>query len=456
MVIDGTTYSMVELPGSATQVVVAQRKNLLGHIDLRSLMQDLGHVGRCIQLAYQGMVAAGPDPKCVELQIEVQRLGYDVTRLCDKSAVTVSKFKSASTTILTDLQATYGYLLDGFEDMALETLSSVSEIAGQMAKAAEELHDSFEKESYKVREVLEETQETEADKERTAGQKKMKLMNLEKKIEHGNELLKKAQEKEESAEQSYRECELKEGKALQDLGEERGFFKGLANVFTSTFLGFSLGKSQQTKELQYKAIKEKRLEALKMMMEREKERLQAFQNITDLTVQLQSCKEEAQFAKSSAKALHKAADGLKILADLMMQAVLFWKQMQEHCKSLSDSKLKEKVERAIDKYSDEKRLKFWTSEPFKKQAVRFYAGWVALDCICGEYMASIGETQKELHKYIKENPTQEEALKNVFSLAAKFQKDLQDAQKGCAERDSEIKEEIRMLTEENREEIGHI
>ena len=447
MVIDSTTYSMVELPGSDTQVVVAERSKLLGHIDLRSLVQDLGHVGRCIQLAYHGMVAAGPDPECVQLQLEVQRLGYDVTRLCDKSAVTVSKFKSASTTILTDLQATYGYLLDGFEDLALETLSSVSDLAGQMAKAAEELHNSFDEEARKVQRVLEKTRETEADKELTARKRETDRTNLEKQIERGNELLKKAQEKEEEAEQSYRECELNEDEAIQDLGDDGGLFQKLANGLTSKYLGFTLGKSKESKEIKYKAIKEKKVEALKMKMEREKERLQAFQNITDLTVELQSCKDEAQFAKSSAKALHKAMEGLKILAALMMKAALFWKQMQEHCKSLSDSKLKDTVEKAMDKYTDEKRLKLWTSKPFKIQAVRFYAGWVALDCVCGEYMGSIKETQKELYKYIQENPTQEEAEKNVPSLAAKFQKDLQDAQKACAERDSEMQEEIRMLTE---------
>ena len=108
VVIGDTTYSMVELPRNDTDLVVAVRKKLLGHIDLQQLVQDLGRVGRCIQVAYNGVVVAGP--KFTELQIEVQRLGYDVTRLCDKSAVTVSKFKRASTTICTDLQATYEYI----------------------------------------------------------------------------------------------------------------------------------------------------------------------------------------------------------------------------------------------------------------------------------------------------------------------------------------------------------
>ena len=448
VVIGKATYSLDRIPGSETKLVKDERSKLLGNIDLRSLVQDLGHVGRCIQLAYHGMVAAGPE--CVKLQIEVQRLGYDVTRLCDKSAVTVSQFKRASTTILTDLQATYGYLLDGFEDMALETLSSVSDLAGQMAKAAEELHNSFDEQARKVERVLEKTQETEADKELTARQRETDRENLETKIERGNELLKKAQENEEEAELIYRECELKEDEAIQNFEDEGNIFQRLINGLTSKYMGFTaMGYSQWSQEMRYKAIDKKKVQALKLRMERERERIQAFQNITELTVDLQSCKNEGQFAKSSAKALHKAVEGLKILAALMMHAARFWKQMQEHFKELSDTKLKNEVARAVNQYDDKKRLKLWTSHSFKIQAVRFYAGWVALDSVCGEYMEAIKETQKELYKYIQENPTQKEAEKNVRDLAGEFQKDLEDAQRACIERGSVMEEQIRELTMEN-------
>ena len=155
VVINSAKYSLTEIPRSDTQLVVAERARLLGQIDLKTLVQDLGRVGNCIRVAYNGVTAAGP--KFTELQIEVQDLGYDVTNLCDKSAITVSKFKRACATILTDLQSTYGYLLDNFEDLALDTLTAVSEIAGQMAAAAEELHKEFDAEALKVRDVAKKT-----------------------------------------------------------------------------------------------------------------------------------------------------------------------------------------------------------------------------------------------------------------------------------------------------------
>jgi len=73
VVIADTTYSLVELPRTDTQLVVAERAKLLGQIDLKTLVQDLGRVGMCIRVAYNGVTAAGP--KVTELQIEIQDLG---------------------------------------------------------------------------------------------------------------------------------------------------------------------------------------------------------------------------------------------------------------------------------------------------------------------------------------------------------------------------------------------
>ena len=156
VVIDDTTYSLVVPPRSDTELVVAERKKLLGHIDLKTLVEDLSHVGKCIRVASNGVTAAGP--KFTELQIEIQDLGYDVTKLCDKSAITVSKFQRACATIITDLQATYEYLLDNLEDVALDTLASVSKLAGQMAEAAKELQEAFDNQANKVRKVAKKTQ----------------------------------------------------------------------------------------------------------------------------------------------------------------------------------------------------------------------------------------------------------------------------------------------------------
>ena len=105
------TYSLAVLPEADDPIVVKEKIRLLGAIDLEALVDDLGRLGNCVRIAYHSVAGF------TDLQIEIQRIGYDVTKLCDKSAVTVGKFKNASATVLSSLKATYEFLLDNFEDM---------------------------------------------------------------------------------------------------------------------------------------------------------------------------------------------------------------------------------------------------------------------------------------------------------------------------------------------------
>ena len=425
--IDDTNYSMVELPGSETQVVADERRKILQHIDLKSFQQDLGYVGRCIQLANYGMVAAGRS----KLQIEIERLGGDVTRLCAKSANAVSTFKTESTMILTDLQAMYGYLLDGPEERALETLSSATNIAGQFAKAAEELHNSFDEKAHKVQQIVENTQETEAEEENTATQAEMDWKDREMTKESKRQRYLKAQKEKEKAEWSFFNSEIEERKAIQNLTyeDERSLIAKILEC----------DSEHEKRVKKYEALHQNKTDARQIKTEKEEKEEQVYESMTELVIELQHYESKVESAKSSAEALHAATEGLKPLKANMMKSADFWNRMQEHCKALSDSKLRDKVEKQMHEISDEQRLKSWISLPFKRQVISFNAGWVALDGILDEYMGSIKETQKELYKYIQESPTQEEAKKNIHSLAAKFQRDLQNAQMACTKEDSECR-----------------
>ena len=178
VVLDGESYSLSELPSSNSRVVVIEKSRLLGAIDLEALVDDLGRLGNCVRIAYHGVAGF------TELQIKIQRIGYDVTKLCDKSAITIGKFKKASSTVLSALQATYQYLLESFEDMALETLADVSDTAKGMAEAAQELHDDFERQAKVVVSALEDTQRqqnVEEEKKKKMAEERQEMEAEEKK-----------------------------------------------------------------------------------------------------------------------------------------------------------------------------------------------------------------------------------------------------------------------------------
>ena len=126
---------------------------------------------------------------------------------------------------------------------------------------------------------------------------------------------------------------------------------------------------------------------------------------------------------------------------MMIQAVNFWKQMQEHCKSLAEDKMRSLVEKAMNVLSDEKQLKFWTTISFKKYVIRSYAIWIALNVVSSEYF-QIKVTQKE---YLKENPTYEECRRDIHKLTETFLSDLKRDQKVIADKQFEPQKKIENL-----------
>ena len=214
--IEGENYRLDTRPADTSSVVVAEKEKLLGAMDLKTLVHDLGRVGAFIRITYNGVGAAGP--KFTEQQIEIQHLGYDVTMLCDKSALTVAKFKKASSTVLTDLQATYEYVLDNLEEMAVETLSAVSKLAGEMEKAALELHHDFEQQAGKVEYTLEGTQKLKKEEALRIKELQKQRQQFEAAKQEQVKLMEDAHRLEREAEAGRRRIEEKEDEAISGIG----------------------------------------------------------------------------------------------------------------------------------------------------------------------------------------------------------------------------------------------
>ena len=449
--IDGETFSLVKIPDVRSQLVKRSKEDLIGSLDLASLVNDLTKLGSFIRVAYNGVAGS------TKLQIKVQRVGYKITKLADKSAVTVQNFKSASNSVLQKLQGTYEFLLDGLEEMALETLSLLSQVAEQMAKAAEELHTDFDTATKDVIEALEDTQTEKGCQEERKKKMKEQQQEFEIKWKQAEASQKDALETEKELVKLYYEAQAREDEALASQDDM------LKTITSSIFSTFKVGVSLAIKDLEmvqenlekigsnsiYKEAMDKaNAEKTKHMEEGKKQRqirMEANQQCIEFAERIKNCKDDESLADVAIDALHNSVGALKSLSAIMMNAALFWRQMQEHCESLAKKDMQQMVESAMTKYSDEKRLKVWTSSTFKKQAVGYYSKWVALDDVCGAYMLQIQDTRKDLYAYLEENPTIEQSRENVRRLAESFGDHLKLEQRKIAEKDSKEQEELKAL-----------
>ena len=379
-----------------------------------------GHrVGNFVRIAYNGVA---------DLQIQIREIGVDVTKLCDKSAVTVSKFKQASGSILGDLQGTYQFLLDGLEDVALETLHAVTD--ARVEAALKETIKTKGSETERKKSLEESAKKLEVDKARAAQEKKA----AEEDFEHYEEKYRAAEKKQESLETST----SNPGKAI-------------GNALISPF---TRGRKLFDTDSDVRRAQEAREEKLMHLEEMKKQRharSNALQDIAEFAKKIENCKDDSELAEVAINVLHSAMGGLQKLSAIMMKAALFWKQMQVHCEQLAKDKMQRMIT-SVMKKSEEQRLKVWTSNGFKTQAINYYAQWVALDDVCTIYMGRIQETQKDLYGYLTENPTLKEARKKVRELAITFGKELEMEQKAIAEKEFAAEMEIKHLKSESGEE----
>ena len=106
---------------------------------------------------------------------------------------------------------------------------------------------------------------------------------------------------------------------------------------------------------------------------------------------------------------------------------------------------------SVNSLSEEERQKIWTSNVFKKSAMRFYAGWVALRTVCSEYMQHIQVAQKQLYANIRMNPTAKEAYDALKPMAEEFKKKLKESRKAIEEKKMEAQNEIDSLSQQENE-----
>ena len=362
----------------------------------------------------------------------------------------IAKFKTTTTTVLYELKSACQFLLDGREDMAVLSFSTLAELAGKMAKAAEKLKEEFERQELNIRETLGHTNTRRGEEGRKIIDLRMKQQEAEENIKVQETLIKEHAKLEAEARDERLRYERKEDKAIS---AKTSFVDRLGNAFTSHYgLGNLFGEDEGTSARKANKWRQKSIEKLEIEKEQRKHRHAALQEMAELLHTLKTQKTEEEFSDIAVSALHKASGALKQLVVMSKQAVLFWEQLQEHCEVLADDKTQKKIKDYVEKSSSkEERIRYWNSNHFKQSMFFYVSKWVALQSVSSDYLKQIKLTQRELYDHIKENPTYEESRQNLPMLVEDFEKDLKSAYEEMEKRDSKAKKEMAQLKKEDAE-----
>lgn len=434
IILYGEEYSILSVPSETSALVKLEKEELVGTntLCLKTLVTDLGRVGEFIKIAYNATLSAGisGDESIHKLHLQVRSLGSGITDLCGLSAVTVSNFRSTTRTILQELKGAYQYLLDGFEDMAIDCMENLSTLAKKMADAAYKLQLEIKAQEEKVTKALDDSKTAQFMEEKEIKRledmrerRKRQIEDLSKEIEE----LVKSETKVKKERMDLEEKELDEIKNIKT-----GALEAIGN-FVLPGAGTRLFGNHKKDAIQRKSMYRENVVA-KQEEERKihEDRKTYIQQQQEFISDMKSCETDESNAAEAVKFLHAASSALQELEVVMKRAAIFWMKLHHHCKNLADDSVKDRIEKGM-KYPEERRIKFWTSSSFKEQAVSYYAKWAALHSMCHEYMGHIEQTQQQLYSYLRENPTRDQARQNLPALIAKYESSLSEEQKEISE-----------------------
>ena len=439
--VDGARYeySMTETPSVDSPLVRLEKEELHGSLDLEAFVKDLSNVGNFIRIAYNGIGAAGPEFQ--DLQNQVQRLGFDISKLCDKSAITVAKFKSTTRTILYELKAAYEFLLNNQERLALVSYSLFAELAEKMALAAEKLETEFEIQEEKVIKTLDETKLRGAREGIRIGEIKAQQEEDRMNLEMQEKLAKEHERLEAEFKAERLKAERKEDRALSS---KSGLLRRLGIMITSIFRLETVSGDDSDAINKANIYRQRSIAKLENEKEQRKLKRAAYQAMAELAHDIKMAEGKEKLADVAVEALSKASWSMKQLVFLLRQASIFWNNLKEHCRATAG----ENIEAFVADITEEERKVYWSSMAFKQRMFRYMSKWVALHSVCTTHLEQIRHTQHDLHVYMREDPTYEESRRNLKVLVENFEKDLDSTHERISQQNFRDTKQIEQLKNE--------
>lgn len=422
---------LLQEPHESSALVRSQKKSMMGELDLKNFVQYVSHVGKFLQIAYNGAIAAGI--RFADIQIQIHDLGHSVAKIFDKSAVAVSGFANAAQTVSFRLVSVYKFLLDGFEKAAIKSIESLEKVASEMNAEAFALKEMFEKEDEKIRSVLKNTWEAKSKEEGRNEEIKKKEKDDRLRKETQEKVMKEYYEQAQAAKEQRQLYEAKADTELerQDYSEAMQF---ISNAVTAIF-------PLASKEARFRKLA---LQKLQIEQDNQNKYIEALKEMAEFTQTIKGLKSDADLAGVSVNALLKASGALKHLSTIMLRMALFWDSIATHCKKLASNDVQSHIEVMKNESIEEKR-RFWQSEGFLRDAAEYHSRWVALRSVCETHMEKITSTREGLYRNIEENPTCAEAKGKLEELTQEFSSILTEAEKEAQKEIEESKEKKKKL-----------
>ena len=468
---DGTRYSLMEGPDKDSKYVISAQKKLTETLQINQLAADLASVGKFLLMAHCGVMGH------LQLEIKVRERLHSIVKLCDDTVHTLNEFDRASSDAISNMASAYEYLVEGYEDIAFETLKEVGETSKNMAAESSSLEQKFGDEATKVEkvhndtsterlQVMEANVNTKLDIEQFTEEQSSAQVRLSEATEQEKQAyvglentmkneINTAEERRKIAKQLKNELEEVQ-KVLDATDSEArmacnqastGIWSAIGSSITHFFGGktdddvraekvqiayknvehqhkdalLSYEKLKYAEDRKAELLKQQRELYAKELEERRKRRDEAFKRMAEAARRLRESKFKNNIQEEAIECLRYAITALKNLQDIMQVAATFWRESYSVCNRITGHAMMKRVNQLKD-MDVERRKGVWKTRRLKIQAVEYYAQWVAIQQMCSMSRVPLTNSQRQVHMYIRQNPTKEQAKELLEMLAGELEK----------------------------------
>lgn len=389
-------------PPTAPRVLSAI-ETLSPHLRLPSLLTHLRTLSATLSLA-QTRTAAFHD-----IHNALQRLSLTTLRLADRTVSTLAAFRHAAHASLDNLDLAADLLRDDLPAVAHSLLSAEAAAAARLARQSHALALDFDAAAADLTDAV-------ATAFNTRLRQEAAHADLAQAVAHQWFGLHRAQATHDAAQLALQEAdrlyvaaEAREASARLKISiANAAKFAAMVGTIasTSTRAISMLGASGATAlaaqyDKQILQAREERAVHLKHRQDARKERLDGAREVSELRERLRAVREEKTIAQDAMDALEEALHAIRALGGVMLRAETFWKSITEHMEAGGmDSVLG--IVQTGSKLGEEERKALWMSSSLKTTTEAVQAQWVALQSICDDCIAGLGEAREDMSLNVTE------------------------------------------------------
>lgn len=285
----------------------------------------------------------------------------------------------------------------GFLGKAIDVAGSAATGRSGTASGVEISNDEIKGKEKEVKEKKEEIESKlgRAKEERDALQAELNE-KVREKDETKEEIEKEKLEKEISV---CRENIRKKGKEIEDLEGEKKSAESMLDQIGSLI---SSTGSQMTQEAQDSAtadmVRAERMnEIYNEMLRLEEENTKQAGLLAKYAKQLETLVMDQKSIDAAIQALIIATSSLKRAVVAFKDIALFWNSLEESCRALSESTLKDTI-KDLQGLPKEDRIEFYKSEDIMYPLLSYTAQWTAVASVSEEYLGAAEKTRKHLNE----------------------------------------------------------